>query len=375
MPASYVRPRLEAIERCWGDHGKDAMNSLFGLMSKTEQKRYYLTCSTEPQDAMGETAPIVRKSPGSDLLKDYIFTQRVLTFASWRPVHQKCLERERLMMARAVRIITRVVRPERIISFHVDSVYFKSDSPALKEALEAERYADGTEGLSLRRARPREGRQANAGAAPRDLAASAGSTSAARNPEWRTVDPFEALERGESFVCDAPPGFGKIGAHQAAAPEGPRCDGHRPDSCRSTEARRGHDCATPSSISMCCSSPSRERFSSMSTACCLPISCAALEHLQGCRIVLFGDYLQLPPVYNAWRGQPSKRLHESRLMGLWADWNRVELNVYYRSRRQPVVRGLVQSGTPRGPRALCSRRSREIPQDRQHARLGPLHLK
>jgi hypothetical protein len=51
----------------------------------------------------------------------------------------------------------------------------------------------------------------------------------------------------------------------------------------------------------------------------------------GPRIVLFGDYLQLPPVYNAWRGQPSKRLHESRLMGLWADWNRVELNVYYRS--------------------------------------------
>jgi hypothetical protein len=62
-----------------------------------------------------------------------------------------------------------------------------------------------------------------------------------------------------------------------------------------------------------------------------PDLCAALEHLRDCKFVLFGDREQLPPVVNAWRGQPSKYLWESQLLGMWADWARVELPTYYRS--------------------------------------------
>jgi hypothetical protein len=62
MPASYVRPRLQAIERCWGDHGKQAMNALFGLMSKAEQRRHYLVCTTEDQDCLSSAPKIVRRA-------------------------------------------------------------------------------------------------------------------------------------------------------------------------------------------------------------------------------------------------------------------------------------------------------------------------
>jgi hypothetical protein len=62
-----------------------------------------------------------------------------------------------------------------------------------------------------------------------------------------------------------------------------------------------------------------------------PDLCAALEHLRDCRFILLGDRLQLPPVVNAWRGQPCKRLGDSDLLGIWADWSRVELTSYHRS--------------------------------------------
>jgi hypothetical protein len=144
MPATYVRPRLQAIERCWGDHGKQAMNSLFGLMSKAEQKRHYLVCSTEDQDCLSSAPKIVRRAPGDERLWDHICEQRVLTYASWRPIHQRCLEFERLQLARACRIVMRHAKPERIISFHVDAVYFDCSSPKLKAELEAVRYPAAT---------------------------------------------------------------------------------------------------------------------------------------------------------------------------------------------------------------------------------------
>jgi hypothetical protein len=65
LPASYVRPRLLAIERFWGDHGKLAMNSLFGLMSKQVQKRRFLECTTEDQDVLGDAPRLRRTARGA----------------------------------------------------------------------------------------------------------------------------------------------------------------------------------------------------------------------------------------------------------------------------------------------------------------------
>jgi len=61
----------------------------------------------------------------------------VLTYASWRPVHQRCLEHERLMVARVCRTILRFARPDSVLSFHVDAVYLRSACPRLKEASRA----------------------------------------------------------------------------------------------------------------------------------------------------------------------------------------------------------------------------------------------
>ena len=62
-----------------------------------------------------------------------------------------------------------------------------------------------------------------------------------------------------------------------------------------------------------------------------PDLCAALEHLRGCQFIILGDRLQLPPVVNAWRGQPCKRLGDSDLLGIWTDWAQVHLTTYHRS--------------------------------------------
>jgi hypothetical protein len=100
-----------------------------------------------------------------------------------------------------------------------------------------------------------------------------------------------------------------------------------------------------------------------------PDLCAALEHLQGCKIALFGDHLQLPPVVNAWRGQPCKRFHESPLLGMWANWNRVELKTYYRSPDRTFADWFIQARQlPLElsiPDALA-----QIPEERRDPRLG-----
>ena len=55
---------------------------------------------------------------------------------------------------------------------------------------------------------------------------------------------------------------------------------------------------------------------------CLPLL-AALEtlSLSGCKIVCFGDWDQLPPINNTWRGQPvtPKLFKHSRLMKVWCE--------------------------------------------------------
>jgi hypothetical protein len=142
VTAEYLRSRLETLESCWGEHGKQALNAMFGIWGKKSRTRWHLECCTEDQDCLTTAPKTTRKAPGSDVLVDHLIKQKVLSFASWRPVHQLTLEAERLQMARAAYVIRKLARVENILSFHIDAVYFDSRSRKLHSTLESLTYKD-----------------------------------------------------------------------------------------------------------------------------------------------------------------------------------------------------------------------------------------
>jgi hypothetical protein len=151
-------------------------------------------------------------------------------------------------------------------------------------------------------------------------------------------DPIAHAAAGGSFVCDAPPGYGKsellarvreaIGDCMVIAPTHTAVRKH-PGAM--TVHAFLHRFVFHKGFS---GTLLIDEYSMLS-----PDLCAALEHLRDTRIILFGDSLQLPPVVNAWRGQPCRRLHESRLLGIWAGWRRVELKTFWRARESPWFGG------------------------------------
>ena len=135
VPCDYLASRLEILDQCWGERAKGALNAMLGLMGKVEHFKYHLVTSTEERDVVTSLPVTRRRAPGSEELQDFIVKQRKLTYATWRPIHQLCLESERLQMARACYVIRRLAKPEAILSFHVDAVYFESRSARLRKVL------------------------------------------------------------------------------------------------------------------------------------------------------------------------------------------------------------------------------------------------
>jgi ATP-dependent exoDNAse (exonuclease V) alpha subunit len=136
------------------------------------------------------------------------------------------------------------------------------------------------------------------------------------------VDPFEAVAAGNTFLVEAPPGYGKStllrrireqieGRGESVATLAPT----------NVAARRVEGMTVHRHLldKLRADWLLIDEYSMLS-----PDLCAALEH-QRCRIILFGDRLQLLPVVNMWRGQPCAHLHESRLLGLWAGFREVRL--------------------------------------------------
>ena len=143
---------------------------------------------------------------------------------------------------------------------------------------------------------------------------------------WLAVDALEQVDAGGTFLVDAGPGYGKsvlLGRVRE------RLEGQSVAVLAPTNvaARR----VGGTTVHRYLLDGLRADWLLIDEYSMLtPDLCAALEH-QRCKIILFGDRLQLPPVVNQWRGQPSARLHDSRLLGLWAGFREVRLTTYYRS--------------------------------------------
>jgi len=88
----------------------------------------------------------VSQTPGGEgVYQDITLETELLTFGSMRPIHQICLEAERLQMARAFYIINKLCEPERVLSILVDGIFLQptaAQRKKLKKAFEELKYSD-----------------------------------------------------------------------------------------------------------------------------------------------------------------------------------------------------------------------------------------
>jgi hypothetical protein len=321
--------------------------------------------TTRTDDVLGSAS--VSNTPGSCMFKDYVTKQRLLELTSMRPVHQICLEEERLQMARIQIFAKRFCDPKQIYSFRVDELVVqvaKNRVPPFIKAAESLTYGD------LRAILP-----------------------PGRKPALQEQNPSTAQVYRTRFIAEPQPPAGALELHEAAAPELPEAswatryeplDG--PDEFLQTIVEHVVNGAsmivegtagTGQTVVLRAVQNALEEQLSRCQAICLthtgarnigPAACtahsfvmkhvlhgtfggrvvlvdevsflsldliAALEHLRlkGARLMCFGDYGQLPPVSNRWRGQivPADVFQNFRLSWHWSGGNRFVLQKCRRS--------------------------------------------
>ncbi len=82
---------------------------------------------------------------GNAVFKDYISKQKILCLAITCPVHQHCLEQERLQNARALIKIRQWVQPQYALALRVDEVLCRipcAEQYRFKEQIEAITYSE-----------------------------------------------------------------------------------------------------------------------------------------------------------------------------------------------------------------------------------------
>jgi hypothetical protein len=383
-PAGFLAERLRVIDEILTTvaeshsgfmclNGKDprswvkaASSALFGLWGCREHHLYKMITTTCADDVLGGPAS-VSNTPGSMVFKDYVTKQRLLELTSMRPVHQKCLEQERLQMARMQTFAKRWCDPKHIYSFRVDELVVKVAKgrvPAFIKAVEALTYED------LRKLLPRGRKPALQEANP--STAQVYRTRFVAEPQppagplqlleskppelpeaiWQTYrepldgpDAFldrivEHVLKGESAIVEGCAGTGKTvvlrAAQKALEEQGHRCQAI----CLTHAGARniGPDATTAHSFVMkyVLHGTFGGQVVLVDEISFLPLDLiAALEHLRlkGVRIICFGDYRQLPPVSNRWRGQlvPSNVFENSRLSWHWSGGHRFVLERCRRS--------------------------------------------
>jgi hypothetical protein len=362
----------------------------------------------------------VRKTPGGTEEHDYIMKVEQLKLSSMRPIHQICLEAERLNVARALYIIRHYSKIDnQILSIQVDGIYYQpgkkaakkiendlstmtyGDLPRLREKYECERKSvlvkaepllvepppllEGQKDLHNKLAVPSIESNKTATkrksqivvvpppqASQKNLhgdrcrwpqAVSTSTTRVYRVEEVREavmpggtlafkeavrpiIEPLawtilveqpdsadfyndvirpHIIEQGRSAFISGPPGVGKswvlkkLKEELEAKGEKVKVISLTHVAARNVFGRTAH--------SFVHRFVQYGRFKGYLlvdevSMMCLPLL-AALEtlSLSGCKIICFGDWDQLPPINNSWRGQPvmPKVFEHSRLMKIWCE--------------------------------------------------------
>ena len=344
-----------------GARGRDllpkvALLALVGSWGRLENVRYITTTSSHPDDCQVE-GDVVREALENTTFHDTTFKQTVRSYASFMPLNFLARALERVNVARAISILLASHRVERILSIHVDAVIF---APLKKREREiTEQLQDIT--------------YSNVHAVTRrPLAKYAGPIQAAMTSDeciftvkklcqapglggelkicdealpildtrgWITAEEptegpdefhdkiLEHILSGKSCHISGPPGVGKSfllrRIYEALIAKGELVQTVAPTNAAArlvAPARTVHNFVSR----MLTNSRGfggtilEDECSMLSTAL---VSCLENLRLSGARIITLGDFNQLPPPCNSWRGTSVEPLilRNSQLLMQWSD--------------------------------------------------------
>ena len=84
---------------------KFASVALLGIWARRDYHRYRLVTTSFEEDVLSSSSASISPAPntpwekGSPVFRDFVTKQKVLTLTSTRPIHQRCIEEERLQIA------------------------------------------------------------------------------------------------------------------------------------------------------------------------------------------------------------------------------------------------------------------------------------
>ena len=320
---------------------------------------------------------------------------KLLNLGTFLPLNLIGRSQERLQVARALLVIQQCTQLRRVISIQVDGVYLqpcKRDLPTIQRRFRVLKYADLpkigpplAKRLTRVRQEPCQSQEyvykCNEVAEPR---LPGGTLKLAENVDppyhdglsWDVVaeptegpDDFaekvlEHVRAGRSFTCLGAPGTGKSKGVLARVREDLLSRGERVVCLAPTHAaaRQLPDADTVhhfvGKYAMKGSFQGWILLDEVSMVV-LPLL-AALDQLRlnGTKICTFGDWDQLPPVGNSWRGHPVDidAFRESRLYKLWSDCTMFRLT---RCRRSDWEHFRFYTGLPASlPQAIAMSRAR-----------------
>ena len=383
-PGQFVADRLTTLERFWREaanlNGEDedlvakhASVALIGLWGARERNLYRMITSSSPFDATVSGAVTATPTPGTPevdgnpIFRDYVFKQTVLELSSMRPVHQRCLEEERLHLARIVLMVEKYQKhkvKDYLFSYRVDEVFCWVADKKFKEEVEGMTY-DRTHEILPAGKKPVHQKASSSKSLVYKFKRLGepvypGGTleiQEAKQPQvtysgdWQVISegvdgPDDFAERivqhiveGNSCCIEGPAGTGKTEVlkkiEEALQQEDIRCKKICLTHCGSRNLGSGGVTAhsfvhrnvlygTFKGVVLI------DEISFMSLDLL-----AALEHLRlnGARLICFGDFMQFTPVSDSWRGAPIKEgtFQNSELYKAWAECTKFVLQRCRRS--------------------------------------------
>ena len=348
--------------------------SCLGVWACREHWRLKHFTTSCPDDVLFGGPVSIADTPGSpqehgtSVFKDLLAKQRVLELTSMRPIHQRCLEEEHLQIARALLLATRARDPKYLISLRVDEVFLRvppRDQERFKAMVAGVDYSNVHSILPSGR-RP-EHQRPSSSTAPvfrvKFVPQAALSGGELREPA-ETPTPFLAPAVWETFhePLGGPDDFGQRFVADVLAGRSPYLGGAAGTGktviLRATKAALEEAGLTCAAICLT-HTGARNIGEGATTAHSFVMKyvlhgtfsgqvvlieeisfmsldlLAALEHLRlkGVLLICFGDFGQLPPVSNRWRGQevaPDVFEH-SRLFHSWSGGRRYVLGRCRRS--------------------------------------------
>ena len=101
---------------------KCSLLGLLGMMGRVQNFKRNCVCTTYSDDTQWDGAVSVKKHENSTL-KDYIFKQKIINYASLLPLNLIGRAQEKIQMSQAINVLIRDLGVPSILSIQVDALY------------------------------------------------------------------------------------------------------------------------------------------------------------------------------------------------------------------------------------------------------------